>query len=156
VKEDNTMSVAAGHTVSLEYTLRNDQGQVLDSNVGGEPLSYVQGQQQILPKLEEELLGLQVGGTKKVTLTPQDAYGEVDEEAIVEIPLERIPEEAREAGTRVQGQAPDGRTVTPMVVEVREATALLDFNHPLAGMTLEFEVKILGVEKTSPLNEPGS
>jgi FKBP-type peptidyl-prolyl cis-trans isomerase SlyD len=142
------MSVAAGQTVSLEYTLRDDQGQILDSNVGGEPLSYVQGQQEILPKLEEALLGLQVGGTKKVTLSPQDAYGEVDEEAIVEVPLERIPEDARKVGTRLQGQSSDGRVVTPVVVEVRESSALLDFNHPLAGMILQFEVKVLGVEKS--------
>jgi FKBP-type peptidyl-prolyl cis-trans isomerase SlyD len=148
-KEDITMSVAAGQTVSLEYTLRDDQGQVLDSNVDGEPLSYVQGEQEILPKLEEALLGLQVGGTKKVVLSPEDGYGEIDKEAIVEVPLERIPEDARQVGTRLQGQASDGRVVTPVVVEVREDSALLDFNHPLAGMTLEFEVKILGVDNPS-------
>jgi FKBP-type peptidyl-prolyl cis-trans isomerase SlyD len=143
------MLVTTGRKISLEYTLWDDSGDMLDTNVGGEPLTYVHGQQQILPKLEEALEGLQVGASKKVALRAEDAYGDVDEGAIIEVPLDRVPEEARTVGTRLRGESPDGRVVTPIVVELREGTALLDFNHPLAGLALRFEVKVLGVESAS-------
>ena len=139
------MVVSAGCRVSLEYTLKNDGGEVLDSNVGGSPLTYTHGESDILPKLEEALAGLGVGDSKQVTLAPGDGYGDVDESAIVEVPLSVVPERARKPGKRLQGKAPDGQVVTPLVAEVRESTAVLDFNHPLAGETLHFDVKVTAV-----------
>lgn len=143
--KESVMTVTAGRSVSLEYTLKNDEGTVLDSNVDGDPLTYIHGRQEILPKLEEALEGMKTGDSRQVTLAPADGYGEVDKEAIVEIPVDRIPEDARKVGMRLQGKSPDGRVVTPLVVEIKESTCLLDFNHPLAGVTLKFEVKVLDI-----------
>ena len=143
---DPNMTISEGKTVSLEYTLTLDKKAVLDTNVGGEPLTFTQGSHQIIPGLEKAIDGMKTGDTKQVTVAPGEAYGEVDERAIQEVPLDQIPPEARKAGTQLQGKGPDGRIVRPMVKEVKEEVAVLDFNHPLAGKTLYFDVKILDVK----------
>ncbi|MBN2233037.1 MAG: FKBP-type peptidyl-prolyl cis-trans isomerase, partial [Deltaproteobacteria bacterium] len=146
--------IADGCSVALEYTLTLDEdGTVADSNVGGPPLTYTQGAHQIIPGLETAMTGLKTGDEKKVTIAPADAYGPVHREAFIEVELERLPEEARKTGARIQGHADNGRVVTGLITEVKEKTATVDFNHPLAGKTLHFAVKVLNVaaaETTAP------
>jgi len=140
------MTIAVGKVVSLEYTLKNDEDEVLDQNVGGEPFSYTHGQSQVVQGLENALLGKKVGDTLSVTVKPELGYGLRDDEALIELPLDRIPETARSVGTRLQGQDDDGNTVYPVVHEIKDDQVVLDLNHPLAGETLHFDVKVLGVE----------
>ncbi len=139
-------AIAAGATVRIEYTLKDAAGAVLDSTRDREPLRYVQGQADILPGLERALEGLQVGAETRVILTPDEAYGFVDPSAVTEIPREMVPANAAVVGTRLtaRNQAGDARQV--MVKEVREKTIVLDMNHPLAGKTLVFEVKVVEVQ----------
>ncbi len=138
--------VASGKKVSIEYTLVLDDGTRADSNVGGEPLVYEQGASQILPALETALLGLAVDDSKKVTISPKDGYGDVDPAAVREVPLEEIPEAARKVDAVLMGVSANGNQMPVRVQKVGEKTATLDLNHPLAGRTLTFDVKVLKIE----------
>ena len=141
------MRIAAGNIVSLEYTLTLQDKTVMDTNVGGAPLTYTQGAHQIIPGLESALTGMKAGESKQVTVAPKDGYGEVDVRRFQEVPLEHIPEDARKVGTELQGKDPQGRIVRPVVKEVKDKVAVLDFNHRLAGKTLFFDVTVLDVQE---------
>jgi len=138
--------ITEGSKVSLEYTLNIEGGQTVDTNTGEDPLVYTQGNNEIIPALEEELSGLTPGDEKQVTLEPEQAYGSVDPEAFREVPLEQIPEDARNEGQLLVMQDQQGNQQQIKVAEIRDETALLDLNHPLAGKTLQFDVKVVDVQ----------
>lgn len=140
------ITVSDGKTVSMEYTLTLENKEVLDTNVGGEPLTFTQGSHEIIPGLETALTGMKAGESKQVTVTPEQAYGEVNPKALQEVPIDQIPPDARKVGVQLQGKDGQGRMVHPKVAEVKEQVVVLDFNHPLAGKTLYFDVKILDVQ----------
>ncbi len=143
------MSISEGKTISMEYTLTLEDKKVLDTNVGGAPLNFTQGSHQIIPGLETALEGMKVGESKQVTVTPEQGYGAINPQAVQEVPIDQIPEEARKVGAQLQGKDGQGRMVTPRVAEVKEQVVVLDFNHPLAGKTLLFDVKILDIQAAS-------
>lgn len=123
-------AIVNGSTVKLEYTLKDDGGQVLDTNKGKEALTYTAGQRQIIPGLEKALNGMRTGEEKKVSVPPEEGYGTLDPKAQIEVPKEAVPPGIM-VGTRLQGRSQSGG---PMVVRVKEI------------QTLHFDVKILGVE----------
>ncbi|MBN1240243.1 MAG: peptidylprolyl isomerase [Gammaproteobacteria bacterium] len=135
--------IEAGKTVGFEYTLKLDDGSVVQSNKGGEPLKYVHGENQILPALEQQLEGLDVDDEKNVKLSAEDAYGEIKEEAFQEVPTEQIPEDARRVGAQLSAQGYNGAI---RVHEVKDETVVLDFNHPLAGQDLMFDIRVVSIE----------
>ncbi|HWF59031.1 MAG TPA: peptidylprolyl isomerase [Nitrospira sp.] len=139
------MTVSNGKQVSLEYTLKLDDQLVVDTNVGRKPLKVTQGSHQIIPGVEKALEGMAVGENKKVTVAPTEGYGTVDPKAFQEIDKKMVPAEAQKVGTQLEGKTEDGRTVFPRISEVKNDTVVLDFNHPLAGKTLYFDVKVLDV-----------
>jgi FKBP-type peptidyl-prolyl cis-trans isomerase SlyD len=141
-----TPAIKEGSRVQLEYTLSEASGEVLDSNTGGDALTYVQGQQQLIPGLERALAGMRAGEAKRVTVAPAEAYGPVDPKAETEVPKEQIPPAALTVGTALTARNSTGQTRVVRVKEVRERTVLLDLNHPLAGKTLYFDVRVLGVQ----------
>jgi FKBP-type peptidyl-prolyl cis-trans isomerase SlyD len=124
--------IKEGRTVAIEYTLTLDDGSKVQSNVGGKPLTFVQGQGQIIPGLESALAGHLAGDRVTVKIPPDKAYGPVDPQAMQEVPIDKIPEDARNVPVRV--------------AEVRKDVVVLDFNHPLAGKTLNFDVLVLTVD----------
>jgi FKBP-type peptidyl-prolyl cis-trans isomerase 2 len=132
-----------GNLVAFEFTLTLENGRRIDSNVGESPMVFQAGAGEMLPGLEEELLQLEVGECKLIVLPPEKAYGPIRKEAFRTFPLESIPEEARHVGRKVATRAPDGSEQMLDVVEIRGDKAVLDFNHPLAGQTLRFEVRLL-------------
>lgn len=143
----NALTISKGKLVALEYTLKLDKDKtVLESNVGGKPLVYTHGTQQIIPGLEKALAGLKVGDTKEVVVPPAEGYGDPDPQAMQEIAKDQVPSEAQKVGTRLQGTLPDGQPVFPLVAEVKDSTIVLDFNHPLAGETLHFDVKVVDIK----------
>lgn len=144
--EEAKKVITEGSKVSLEYTLNIEGGETVDSNAGGDPLVYTQGSHEIIPALEEELSGLAAGDEKEVTLQPDEAYGAVDPNAFQEVPLDQIPEDARKKGQLLIMQDQQGNRQQIRVSEIKEDTAVLDLNHPLAGKTLHFDVKILDVQ----------
>ena len=136
----------AGSLVSIEYSVFVEDGTCVDSNVGGEPLEYEHGNDQILPALEEVLDGLAVGESTRVTFAPENAFGPVDDEAFAEVPLETVPEDAREEGSILWMD--EGEDAPPRQLRVHEVgpdSVVIDLNHPLAGRSVSFEVKVLAV-----------
>ncbi len=141
------MTISADKKVSIEYTLRLEDQSVIDTNVGGAPLTFVQGAHQIIPGLEKEMDGLKVGDSKKVTVRPEEGYGVVDPKAFREVDQREIPKESQHVGAELNMRDAMGRNQKVRVAEVNGQTILLDFNHPLAGKTLYFEVKVLDIQE---------
>lgn len=139
-------TVAAGKKISLEYSLFLDEEETITTNAGHEPLVYEHGKHEIIPGLEQALEGLAVGDQKQVTLKPEEAYGPVIKEAIIEVDAEKLPQESRMAGALVRLDMPDGQTLEGRVTELNHAKATVDFNHPLAGKTLHFDVKVMEIQ----------
>jgi len=143
---DKKLTVCDDLVVSLDYTLRLDDGQILDTSADGEPLDFVQGHGQIVPGLEQALYGMAVGEEKDVVVEPDDGYGELDPDAVQFVPQGSFPPEmALQAGMELELVANSGEVLMAFVSEVRPDGILLDFNHPLAGETLYFNVKIAGL-----------
>jgi FKBP-type peptidyl-prolyl cis-trans isomerase SlyD len=142
------MTIAEGKTVSIEYTLTLEDKEVIDTNVGGQPLTYVHGSNQIIPGLEKAMLGMQVGDSRNVTVEPEEGYGHTIEEAIIEVEKEQLPPEVFKVGAQVQGQGQgqEGQVVRGQVTGINGDTAVIDFNHPLAGKTLFFDIKIIDIK----------
>jgi FKBP-type peptidyl-prolyl cis-trans isomerase 2 len=138
--------IAPGTKVSLEFSMSLEDGTVVDTNVGKEPLHFEVGTGAVLPALELALQGLRAGEEKHLVLYPEQAYGMPHPEAFESVPLERIPEDHRVPDAVVEGEGPGGERRRFRVHEVREDAVVLDTNHPLAGRTLTFDVKILSVE----------
>jgi FKBP-type peptidyl-prolyl cis-trans isomerase 2 len=138
--------VKDGSTVTLEYTLSGEDGAVIESSKGKLLLKYTQGQRQIIPGLERELTGMKTGEEKSIKVKPEDGYGAVDPKAFREFPREKLPPEALKVGTVLTARTPDGQAIPVRVHEVKENIVVLDFNHPLAGKTLTFDVKVAEIQ----------
>jgi FKBP-type peptidyl-prolyl cis-trans isomerase SlyD len=137
------MMVQDGMVVSLEYSLRLDDGEVIDSSTDGEPLLFLQGAGQIITGLEQALYGMAVGEEKQVTVVPADGYGEMDPQGVQFFPTSNFPEDMElEVGMALQAQDNSGHVHTVYVSEVQQDGVMLDFNHPLAGETLHFQARI--------------
>jgi FKBP-type peptidyl-prolyl cis-trans isomerase SlyD len=144
---DANLAVKDDLVVSLDYTLRLDGGQVVDSSNGRAPLEFLQGRGAIIPGLEQELDGMVVGEEKDVVVAPADGYGERNPDAFQVVPRTAFPPDLElEIGRTLHMR--DSRTqqvLQTIVREIRTDNVLLDFNHPLAGETLRFHVQIAGV-----------
>lgn len=144
--EGEAQMITAGRSVSMDYTLTVDN-QVVDTSVGKEPLTYTQGSQMIIPGLENALEGLEPGAEKTVVVAAKEAYGEINPEAVVEIEKEKLQsDETPKAGMVLQMQTNTGQPMIGTVKEVKENVLVIDFNHPLAGKDLTFDVKIIEVK----------
>lgn len=143
------MTVTDGKRVSIEYTVTQEDQTQVDTNVGGEPLTYTQGEQSLLPALQKGMEGQAAGESRRIVLSPEEGYGSVDSQAFQEVELNRLPEDAQKIGTPLGMRASSGQTFTARVHEIRADTAVLDLNHPLAGKTLTFDVKVVKVEDPS-------
>jgi FKBP-type peptidyl-prolyl cis-trans isomerase 2 len=143
------MTVMDGQRVSIEYTLTLPDRTQIDTNVGEEPLTYLQGGQEIPAALQRGLSGLEVGEAKRVVIPPDEGFGLVDPLGFHEVEKVRIPEDAQEVDAVLGLQDPAGGEHRIRVHEIRENTVVLDFNHLLAGKTLVFDVKILKIESCS-------
>ena len=138
--------IEKGRTVSIEYTLKLDDGTTADSNVGEAPLVYQHGAKQILPALQREVAGMEVDQTREFVLSPEEGYGPLNSKLRTEIQADRVPEEARRGGAQLVSTDPSGNRRIVRVHEVREDTIVLDLNHPLAGESLHFQVKVVAIE----------
>lgn len=134
--------VADDLVVTLDYTLTVD-GKIVDSSEEDGPIEFLCGHGNIIPGLEAQLGGLGIGETMQVIVAARDAYGEFDPDQIVDIPLDEFPEEiCVEPGVELEMQDEDGDILFARVVSVGKTRAKLDFNHPLAGKELHFEVTV--------------
>jgi len=136
-----------GSFVSLQYTLSGEDGKIIESSKGKAPLKYIHGNNQLIPGLERELTGMKVGEQKRVTVKPQDAYGLVDPNAFQEYPKEQIPPNGLKVGAVLATKGP--RAIAARVHQIKEKTVVIDMNHPMAGRTLIFDVKVLDIQSPS-------
>jgi FKBP-type peptidyl-prolyl cis-trans isomerase SlyD len=141
------MEAAHGAVVSLNYTLKNDEGELLDGT--DTPIQYLHGYDNIIPGLEKALEGAEPGQQRSVVLEPTEAYGAPDPAKILTLPPETVPDDVEmEPGMMVVGETPNG-PVNLTVREVNEDGIVVDANHPLAGETLHFEVEVVDVRAAS-------
>lgn len=137
--------ITDGSVVLVEYTLSDGKGELIESTQGKEPLTYTHGQGQILPALEKELAGMRINEEKNVRLKPEDAYGPLDPQAYQEIPRKDVPEDALKVGNTLLARNDQGQMFPVRIHQVKDKTVILDFNHPLAGKTLTFAIKVLEI-----------
>ncbi len=138
------MQVADNTVVSIDYTLTNDAGEVLDTSKGAEPLAYIHGSGQIISGLENALAGKQSGDAFKVRLEACDAYGDRDESRVITAKRAQFGDDEPEIGLQVRADGPGGSQVL-RIVSVEGDVVTLDGNHPLAGVPLTFDVTVVGV-----------
>jgi FKBP-type peptidyl-prolyl cis-trans isomerase SlyD len=111
----------------------------------------------LIPGLEKELTGMKVGSEKHVTVKPEEGYGLVNKEAFQELPKEKIPPEGQKVGAILTGQGPQGQPIKARVHEVKEKTVVVDFNHPMAGKTLVFDVTVVDIQPApTPQAQPAT
>lgn len=138
--------VEQGKRVSLDYVLFINSQEV-ESTKGKEPLSFVVGSKSVIPGLESQLMGMMLGQQKKIIIDAKDAYGSVDPNAFKEVPKTAMPQDTElKPGIVVEVDDPQGGSFPGVVWEVKADSVVLNFNHPLAGQTLEFDVKILDIQ----------
>ena len=139
------MQISKNKVVTMEYTLTGDGGEVLDSSDGGEPLAYLHGVGGIIPGLEEALEGKAAGDALNVTIAPDKGYGNRDEQLINSVPKSEFAGiDDLQEGMPLQAQTEQGVQVF-WVTKIEADSVTVDGNHPLAGMTLNFDVKVVEV-----------
>lgn len=144
------MQIAQNSVVAFHYTLTNDEGEVLDSSEGREPLTYLHGAGNIIPGLEKELEGRENGEKLQVAVSPEEGYGETQPSLVQEVPRDSFQGvESIEPGMQFQAQTQGGPLMVT-VTKVEGDTVVVDGNHPLAGQKLNFDVEIAEVREATP------
>ena len=140
------MKITDGKTVIINYTLSLKNGDVIETTHDEEPVTYIQGSGEIIDGLEQAVAGFEKGTKKDIILPVEQAFGERDPEALIEIPQTDLPPESLVPETIIHANGPKGQTINGKVMEVKESTVLVDFNHPLAGQELYCAVHIIDVQ----------
>lgn len=135
-----------GDTVKVHYTGMTEKGEVFDSSREREPLGFTIGGGQMIRGFDQGVVGMEVGDTKKLTLSPDMAYGEHREELVGKVKKEALPEGLEvELGRQLQIKQADGQVFTAVITAEDEESITLDANHPLAGMTLVFDIELMEI-----------
>ncbi len=143
------MTITAKKVASIHYTLKNEQGEVLDSSEGQEPLTYLQGFQNLVPGLENALEGKAVGDKLSVVVSPEEGYGEKDPQLIQDLPRDMFGGiDTIEVGMAFHAETEAGQQVVE-VIDIDGDTITIDGNHPLAGVELHFDVEVVDIRDAS-------
>jgi len=153
-KAKNDNIVKDGMNVSFDYTLKDTDGKVIETSKGNKPLNYIHGQKSMIPGLEKQLAGMKVGDEKNVRVKPEDAYGPVNKNAFQEVPKEKLPPNGLKVGAVLAAKSSEGQVVPMRVHEIKEKTVVMDMNHPMAGKTLVFDVKVVDIQPPSASAQP--
>ncbi len=139
------MTIAEKNVVLMEYTVKDDEGNIIDTSVGHEPLAFIVGLGNIIPGLERQFIGKSKGDAFKATISPADGYGEYDPTLVEAVPRAQFAGvKGLEVGMQLQAQTDDGIEVVT-VAKITDSEVTVDANHPLAGKTLHFDVKVVDV-----------
>ena len=135
-----------GDTVKIHYTGKLKDGTVFDSSIGHDPLEFQIGQNQIFPKLEEAVIGMEPSDTKTVIISSEDAYGPYREEMVVDVPKNSFPADITpEVGLELELVQSNNQPIIVTILKVADDTVTLDANHPLAGKDLTFDVELVEI-----------
>jgi FKBP-type peptidyl-prolyl cis-trans isomerase 2 len=146
VISSNSQVVANGDLVQVYYTGKFTNGTVFDSNFGRQPLNFTVGSNQLITGFDEAVVGMRLNETKNVTLSPNEAYGQVNPSMIVEVPLNTFGNQTVETGMIVT-RTSNGQQYQGIVISTNATGATINFNPPLAGQTLIFTIKVVGIQK---------
>lgn len=148
----NDLTIQPNTHVTIDYELRDDEGDVLDASHGddGEPIRYVHGYGMLVPGLEAALAGLKVGDERDIVVPAEAGYGEYDEELVLEIDRGEFPDpKSVKVGDEFVAESPDGDEIAMSVVDLKDDVVVVDANHPLAGMTLRYHVRVRDVREAT-------
>ena len=144
------MKIADKHVVEFNYTLTDNDGNVIDTSEGRGPLPYIHGMKNIVPGLEKELTGKNVGDKLKVKVTPAEGYGERNDQMVQAVPRDQFGDVDKvDIVMNFQVQDQNGQGLIVTVVELRDDEVVLDGNHPLAGVDLNFDVEIMSIREAT-------
>ena len=139
------MVVEKGSKIKVEYEGRFEDGEVFDaSEKHGQPLEFEAGKGMVVPGFDNAVIGMDVGEEKEITLKPEEAYGFPNPEAIQKIPKENFPPEAK-AGMMIGVPLANGQQIPAKITEITDSEVTIDMNHPMAGKTLIFKIKVVGI-----------
>lgn len=141
------MPVKKGDVVRLHYTGKFDDGMEFDSSKNGEPITFEVGSGEIIPGVDEAVEGMEVGEIKEVSVSPDKAYGERREDLVREFPISVLAGATVIEGQPIQLQTDEGQIVSAIVEKLTAETVTFDFNHPLAGKVLNFELELVEIVK---------
>jgi FKBP-type peptidyl-prolyl cis-trans isomerase SlyD len=134
----------------IEYVAKNSKGEVVDSNKGQAPLEFIGGKGQIIPGLEKEIEKMEVGEEKTIKVPSSEAYGEYREEMVETLPRDQFQGIELEKGMTLYGQTPEGQTIAVTVKDFNDKEVTIDYNHPLAGEDLTFDIKLVTKREATP------
>jgi len=138
--------VKDGSNVKVHYTGKLTDGTVFDSSEGREPLAFTIGAGMMIPGFEKGVMDMAVNEEKTINILPEDAYGEIREDMVAEVPKSQLPPDMKvEKGQDLMSQTPDGQQMVVKVVDVKDGSIVVDANHALAGKELVFDLKIVEV-----------
>ena len=144
--------VKTGDTVKVHYQGRLTDGSTFDSSEGREPLEFEVGSGMVIKGFDDGVVGMVVGDKKILNIPAEEAYGDINDEMLVEFPREQFPEEmVPEVGMRLNMTNGDGHVIPVLITEVKEDTVILDANHPLAGEALVFDIELVEIAGKAPL-----
>ena len=140
--------VKENDTVKVHYTGKLVDGQVFDSSLEREPLEFKLGEGQLIPGFENGILNMAVNEKKTINIPSSEAYGEVRQELLQEIPKNELPEDIKpEVGMGLVSRTPEGREIQLVVADVKDESIVVDANHPLAGKELNFEIELIEIQQ---------
>lgn len=135
-----------GDTVKIHYTAKLEDGTQFDSSEGKDPMEFTIGEGTIIPELENQVSGMEKGEKKTFTMTADQAYGQRDERLVVELAKDKLPEGLDiQVGSFLQISHPQGGQGLAQVLEIKDASVVIDANHPLAGKDLTFDIEVVGI-----------
>ena len=144
--------VKSGDTVKVHYHGKLTDGSTFDSSAGREPLEFEVGSGMVIPGFDEGVIGMTVGEKKTINIPAEDAYGIVEEERILEFPIDRFPPDMKpEVGMALNMSNGQGEHIPVVITELRDDVVVLDANHPLAGQDLIFDVELMDIKSKSPI-----
>ena len=140
------MAIGQNKVVTMNYTLKDNQGNILQTTDNREPFQFMSGSKQILPKLEQEIDEMIIGSKKNVKIAAKEAYGEYTDQAIQQVKKENFPKDVElKIGMEFVANSPEGQQMPFVVKEIKNEEVTVDFNHPLAGKDLEFDVELVDI-----------
>lgn len=144
------MSLKENQAVTIHYSVKDDKGNKIDSSEGNAPLTFLSGHNQVIPGMEENINGMLIGSKKSFTVQPAEAYGEYNENALQVVDRNEFPPDVKiEAGLNYVMNDGQGRQIPFVIAEVLDDKVTLDFNHPLAGIPLTFDVELVDIREAT-------
>jgi len=142
-----TEAAKKGDTVAIEYTGKLETGETFDTSKGKPPLEFEIGTAKVIKGFEEGVIGMKVGEEKELKIKPEDGYGQRNDKYVKEVPKKTIPKELElKKGLILLFKRPDEKRIPATVTEIKDDIVIIDFNHPLAGKTLNFKVKLIEIK----------